>query len=69
MYRVDKVLVYPWAHLSNSLSNEDSAMDVCPKIAASLKERGKDAYYSPFGWYKAFKIECLGDEVGKASAM
>ncbi len=66
MYRVDKVLVYPWAHLSNSLSNEDTAKDVCPKIAAILKERGKDAYYSPFGWYKAFKIECLGDEVGES---
>ncbi|GAH29713.1 unnamed protein product, partial [marine sediment metagenome] len=36
-YRVDQVLVYPWAHLSKFLSNESNAMDVCPKIAEFLK--------------------------------
>ncbi|MEX2684773.1 MAG: threonine--tRNA ligase [Candidatus Sigynarchaeota archaeon] len=66
MYRVDKVLVYPWAHLSNFLSNEATASEVCPKIAELLKQKGIDAYYSPFGWYKAFKIECLGHEVAES---
>ncbi|MCK4238544.1 MAG: hypothetical protein KAX33_05430, partial [Candidatus Lokiarchaeota archaeon] len=48
-YKVDKVLVYPWAHLSKFLSNDKEAMDVCPKIAELLKDRGIDASYSPFG--------------------
>jgi threonyl-tRNA synthetase len=65
LYKVDKVLVYPWAHLSNFLSNEPSASEVCPKIASNLKQKGFDSYYSPFGWYKAFKIECLGHEVAE----
>lgn len=65
MYKVDKVLVYPWAHLSQFLSSEKVAADVCPLIAKMLKEKGFDAYYSPFGWYKAFKIECLGHEVAE----
>lgn len=65
MYKVDKVLVYPWAHLSNFLSNEASAAEVCPKIAANLAQKGFESHYSPFGWYKAFRIECLGHEVAE----
>jgi threonyl-tRNA synthetase len=65
MYRVDKVLVYPWAHLSKFLSNEANAMEVCPKIAKILQEKGIEAKFSPFGWYKSFKINCLGHELAE----
>ncbi|MBN1215835.1 MAG: threonine--tRNA ligase [Candidatus Lokiarchaeota archaeon] len=65
MYNVDKVLVYPWAHLSKFLSNDSKAMDVCPKIAEILKEKGIEANFSPFGWYKSFKLNCLGHELAE----
>jgi threonyl-tRNA synthetase len=65
LYRVDKVLVYPWAHLSKFLSNEATAMEVCPKIAKNLEEKGIKAKFSPFGWYKSFKINCLGHELAE----
>ncbi|MFX0056948.1 MAG: threonine--tRNA ligase [Candidatus Hodarchaeota archaeon] len=65
LYRVDKVLVYPWAHLSKFLSNEIAAMEVCPKIAKNLEEKGIEAKFSPFGWYKSFKINCIGHEVAE----
>ncbi|TFG25976.1 MAG: threonine--tRNA ligase [Promethearchaeota archaeon] len=65
MYRVDKVLVYPWAHLSKFLSNDSSAMEVCPKIADLLNEKGIESSFSPFGWYKSFKINCIGHEVAE----
>ncbi len=65
MYRVDKVLVYPWAHLSKFLSNDNNAMEVCPKIAKLLEEKGIEASFSPFGWYKSFKINCIGHEVAE----
>ncbi|MBY8987123.1 MAG: threonine--tRNA ligase [Candidatus Lokiarchaeota archaeon] len=65
VYRVDKVLVYPWAHLSKFLSNEKNAMEVCPKIATILNDKGIEASYSPFGWYKSFKINCIGHEVAE----
>lgn len=64
-YKVDRILVYPWAHLSNFLSNEANAADVCPTIAKMLNEKGREAHYSPFGWYKSFKISCLGHEVAE----
>jgi threonyl-tRNA synthetase len=65
IYQVDKVLVYPWAHLSKFLSHEPNAMEVCPKIAEFLIEKGVDAKFSPFGWYKSFKINCLGHELAE----
>ncbi len=65
LYRVDKVLVYPWAHLSKFLSNDQNAMEVCPKIAENLEERGIEAKFSPFGWYKSFEINCLGHELAE----
>ncbi len=65
VYRVDKVLVYPWAHLSKFLSKEVNAMEVCPKIVENLKEKGIDSQFSPFGWYKSFKINCLGHELAE----
>jgi threonyl-tRNA synthetase len=65
IYHIDKVLVYPWAHLSKFLSNEKNAMEVCPKIAKNLEERGIEAKFSPFGWYKSFKINCLGHELAE----
>lgn len=65
MYRVDKVLVYPWAHLSKFLSKDVNAMDVCPKIASFLQDKGIEAKFSPFGWYKSFKINCLGHELAE----
>ncbi len=65
MYQVDKVLVYPWAHLSKFLSKDANAMEVCPKISKMLEEKGIEAKYSPFGWYKSFKINCIGHEVAE----
>ncbi|MFX0144612.1 MAG: threonyl-tRNA synthetase editing domain-containing protein, partial [Candidatus Hodarchaeota archaeon] len=65
MYHINKVLIYPWAHLSKFLSNEQNAMEVCPKIAKNLEERGIEAKFSPFGWYKSFKINCLGHEMAE----
>ncbi len=65
MYCVDKVLVYPWAHLSKFLSNEKNAIEVCPKITKYLEEKGIEAKFSPFGWYKSFEVNCLGHEVAE----
>ncbi|MFQ5979516.1 MAG: threonine--tRNA ligase [Candidatus Heimdallarchaeota archaeon] len=64
-YTVDSVVVYPWAHLSRFLSKDKRAADVCPKIADILQEKGISAFNSPFGWYKSFKLQCLGHELAE----
>ncbi len=65
MYKVDQILVYPWAHLSKFLSQESTAKDVVPKIAEKLKSMEYETYYSAFGYYKSFEIHCLGHEVAE----
>ncbi|MHA1745967.1 MAG: threonine--tRNA ligase [Promethearchaeota archaeon] len=65
MYKVDKVLVYPWAHLSNYLSQDGIAAEVCPTICQMLKDRGFDAFFSAFGFYKSFELKCFGHEVAE----
>ncbi|MBD3230829.1 MAG: threonine--tRNA ligase [Candidatus Lokiarchaeota archaeon] len=65
LYKVEKVVVYPWAHLSKFLSNDSNASKVCPKIADILRESNVEAIHSPFGWYKSFKINCLGHEIAE----
>ncbi|MHA1368907.1 MAG: threonyl-tRNA synthetase editing domain-containing protein, partial [Promethearchaeota archaeon] len=65
MYRVDSVVVYPWAHLSHFLSKDREAMDVFPTIVKELKKAGIKAVHSPFGWYKSFSIKCLGHELAE----
>ncbi|MHA2271018.1 MAG: threonine--tRNA ligase [Candidatus Hodarchaeales archaeon] len=64
-YRIDTIVVYPWAHLSKFISKDKQAAEVCPKIAAILREEGVNATSSPFGWYKAFKLNCLGHELAE----
>ena len=64
-YKVDSILVYPWAHLSHFLSQDKESKDVCPKIASILNDRGYKADFSPFGWYKSFSLNCLGHEVAE----
>jgi len=64
-YKVDHVLVYPWAHLSKFLSQDATAADVCPLISKKLTEKGISSKFSPFGWYKSFKIDCIGHEVAE----
>ncbi len=64
-YKVDRIMVYPWAHLSSYLSQDKSAADVCPVIANLLEDNGYESHFSPFGWYKSFKIDCLGHEVAE----
>ncbi|MFX0099208.1 MAG: threonine--tRNA ligase [Candidatus Hodarchaeota archaeon] len=65
MYKVDQVIVYPWAHLSKFLNKDKEAKEVFPRTAEILESMGIKATYSPFGWYKGFSIKCLGHEVAE----
>jgi threonyl-tRNA synthetase len=60
------IIVYPYAHLSNSLAD--------PRIAVSTLESLKNeiaafypVYRAPFGWYKSFKISCKGHPLSESS--
>ncbi|HIE30780.1 MAG TPA: threonine--tRNA ligase, partial [Methanosarcinales archaeon] len=64
--KTNRVMLYPYAHLSSELSKPAVAVDVLKKLeeALSLDYEVKRA---PFGWYKAFKISCKGHPLSELS--
>ncbi|MHA1916924.1 MAG: threonine--tRNA ligase [Candidatus Ranarchaeia archaeon] len=55
-----KLVLYPWAHLSEDLASPNAAQQILKKIALSLSEKGSKIHKAAFGWYKSFQISCLG---------
>jgi len=52
------IVLYPYAHLSSSLSSPDTGKRMLRTLESMLKEKGFEVHRAPFGWYKAFKISC-----------
>lgn len=61
------VVLYPYAHLSNSLASPRVAIQVLNDLHRGLKENGVDVMRLPFGWYKAFKLSCKGHPLSELS--
>ena len=61
----EKVLIYPYAHLSSNLADSETAISLLRALEAELKDfKVKRA---PFGWYKAFRISCKGHPLSELS--
>ena len=60
----ERIVLYPYAHLSSSLSSPQVGKDVMRKIEELV---GGDVHRVPFGWYKAFKISCKGHPLSELS--
>lgn len=52
----NRVLIYPYAHLSNNLADPGSALKIIEKMEKKAKEKGINVYRAPFGWNKQFSI-------------
>ncbi|MDV0445566.1 hypothetical protein MmiAt1_11500 [Methanimicrococcus sp. At1] len=65
--KTDKVMIYPYAHLSSSLSAPDVGVSVLKGIEAGLAADGLVVKRAPFGWYKAFKVSCKGHPLSELS--
>ncbi|WP_135823861.1 threonine--tRNA ligase [Halorussus ruber] len=61
-----KIVLYPYAHLSESLANPDSAKTVMRNLEAAL-EGEYEVLRAPFGWYKAFEVACKGHPLSELS--
>lgn len=64
------VLVYPYAHLSSKLAPGHVAVKILKILAEKLDNIARDAYTvyrAPFGWYKEFKLHCLGHPLSELS--
>ncbi len=64
--KAERLMLYPYAHLSSNLSSPKVAVSVLKGIEKALS--GKyEVMRAPFGWYKAFKISCKGHPLSELS--
>jgi threonyl-tRNA synthetase len=65
--KVNRVLIYPYAHLSSNLAKPSEALKVVRAMEAYAKEKGIEAYRAPFGWNKQFTISIKGHPLAEQS--
>ncbi len=65
--KADSVVVYPYAHLSSSLSTPGAAEKVLELVSGRLEKKGLRTLKAPFGWYKSFSISCKGHPMAELS--
>ncbi|MEM3162940.1 MAG: threonine--tRNA ligase [Desulfurococcaceae archaeon] len=63
-----EVVIYPYAHLSSNLAPSFKALEVLEllnkELSSTLLIR---VHRAPFGWYKAFQLECYGHPLSELS--
>jgi len=57
---VNRILVYPFAHLSNNLASPQIAQELMEKLIQKLKEKNFEVYSAPFGWAKELHLKVKG---------
>lgn len=58
--KVNRVLIYPYAHLSSNLAKPLDALKIIKEMERISKELGFETYRTPFGWTKQFSISIKG---------
>ena len=58
--KVNRILIYPFAHLSSNLSKPSQALEIIKDMEVYAKEKGIETYRAPFGWNKQFTISIKG---------
>jgi threonyl-tRNA synthetase len=58
--KVNRILIYPFAHLSSNLSNPGDALKIIKAMEEYSKSKGIETYRAPFGWNKQFTISIKG---------
>ncbi|MDT7861437.1 MAG: threonyl-tRNA synthetase editing domain-containing protein [Saccharolobus sp.] len=64
--KADSVVIYPYAHLSSNLAKPEIAVKILESLENMLKDKVK-VYRAPFGWYKAFYLNCYGHPLSELS--
>ena len=56
----NRIVVYPYSHLSDNLANASKAVSLLNKFKLGLTEIGNEVNSSPFGWNKSFTVSVKG---------
>ncbi|MEW6328672.1 MAG: threonine--tRNA ligase [Candidatus Micrarchaeota archaeon] len=64
--KCNRIVLYPWVHLTSTPSKPDVALDVLKRCEKILKKKF-EVERAPFGWYKSFDIKCKGHPLSELS--
>jgi threonyl-tRNA synthetase len=64
--KAERLVLYPYAHLSASLSSPGFAHETLKKLEKALAAK-REVVRAPFGWYKSFRVACKGHPLSELS--
>lgn len=64
--KTTRIVLYPYAHLSEDLAAPDVATDVLVALEETLDDEF-ELLRAPFGWYKRFEVSCKGHPLSELS--
>jgi threonyl-tRNA synthetase len=67
MIKVNKVMIFPYAHLTSTLGSPPVALQILKSLDESLKVHGIEVKRAPFGWYKEYDIKSTGHPLSEQS--
>jgi threonyl-tRNA synthetase len=62
----NRIMLYPYAHLSSNLSSPAAAVEILKGIQETLS-LDYEVMRAPFGWYKSFTLSCKGHPLSELS--
>jgi len=65
--KAKRIVLYPYAHLSNNLSDPNTALEYLTEAESALKREGFEVTRAPFGYYKEFELKCKGHPLSELS--
>ncbi len=63
----DSVVIYPYAHLSQSLGSPETAIEIMDELQEMFESDNIEVLRVPFGWYKSFDLSCKGHPLAELS--
>jgi threonyl-tRNA synthetase len=65
--KVNRILIYPYAHLSSQLAKPTEALKILKDMEAYAKQKGIETHRAPFGWNKQFEVSVKGHPLAEQS--
>lgn len=65
--KLNKILIYPFAHLSRDLAKPLDALDIIKEMEVQAKDLGIETYRAPFGWTKQYSLKIKGHPLAEQS--
>jgi len=63
----NRLMIYPFAHLSQNLAKPSDALPVLKKMESESKAAGIETRRAPFGWNKALQVKVKGHPLAEMS--